>query len=77
MCTLSVRFSKMLKQGTRRYKSYTVLMMTRKLKHYFLVHTIWVVSDRLLACVLQSKEATGQIAQWALEIGQYDIEFIP
>jgi hypothetical protein len=30
-----------------------------------------------LACVLQSKEATWQIAQWAVEIGQYDVEFIP
>jgi hypothetical protein len=27
--------------------------------------------------VLESKEAMGQIAQWAVEIGQYDIEFIP
>jgi hypothetical protein len=27
--------------------------------------------------VLQSKEAMGQIAQWAVEIGQYDVEFIP
>jgi hypothetical protein len=30
-----------------------------------------------LAHVLQSKEATGQIAQWVMEIGQYDVEFIP
>jgi hypothetical protein len=30
-----------------------------------------------LAWVLQSKEATGWIAQWAMEIGQYDVEFIP
>jgi hypothetical protein len=29
-----------------------VLMMTRKLKHYFFVHTVWVVSDRPLARVL-------------------------
>jgi hypothetical protein len=52
-------------------------MTTMKLKHYLLAHTIWIVSDRPLARVLQSKEATGQIAQWAVEIGQYDVEFIP
>jgi hypothetical protein len=56
---------------------YIILMMTRKLKHYLLAHTVWVVSDRPLAWVLQSKEATGQIAQWAIEISQYDVEFIP
>jgi hypothetical protein len=52
-------------------------MMTRKLKHYFLAHTIWVIFDWPLACVIQSKEATGWIAQWVVEIGQYDVEFVP
>jgi hypothetical protein len=52
-------------------------MMTRKLKHYFLVHTVRVVSNRPLARILQSKEAIGWIAQWVVEIGQYDVEFIP
>jgi hypothetical protein len=33
--------------------------------------------DQPLAWVLQSKEATEQIAQWAVEIDQYDVEFIP
>jgi hypothetical protein len=32
-----------------------------KLKHYFLAHTVQVVSDRPLARVLQSKEATERI----------------
>jgi hypothetical protein len=56
---------------------YAVLMMTRTLKHYFLAHTVRVISDRLLARVLQSREATGWIAQWAVDIGQYDVEFVP
>jgi hypothetical protein len=30
-----------------------------------------------LVRVLQSKEATGRITQWAVEIGQYDVEFVP
>jgi hypothetical protein len=52
-------------------------MTTRKLKHYFLAHTVQVVSDRPLARILQSKEVTGRIAQWAMEIGQYNVEFVP
>jgi hypothetical protein len=41
------------------------------------MHTVQVVSDRPLVRVLQSREATGRIAQWAVEISQYDTEFIP
>jgi hypothetical protein len=56
---------------------YAVLMATRKLKLYFLAHIVRVMSDQPLARVLQSKEATGEIIQWAVEIDQYDVEFVP
>jgi hypothetical protein len=55
---------------------YVVLMMIRKLKHYFLAHKVWVVSNRPLARVLQSKEESGWIAQWVVEISQYDVKFV-
>jgi hypothetical protein len=52
-------------------------MSSRKLKHYFLSHKIKVVSSYLLGTIVRNQDAIGRIAQWSVELGQYDVELVP
>ena len=54
-----------------------LVMAARKLMHYFQGHTIGVLTDHPLQSVLRSAEASGRVSKWALELGQYDIQFLP
>src|SRR4051812_8558725 len=53
------------------------ILASRKLKHYFQEHPITVVSSPPLAYIIQSREATGRIAKWAIELGAYHIKYEP
>ena len=47
---------------------YAVLITRRKLRHYFEAHPVSVVSKFPLGEIIQSPEATGRIAKWAIEL---------
>ena len=56
---------------------YAVLMSSRKLKHYFLSRNIRVVSSYPLDTIVHNRDGVDRIVQWSVELGQYDIQFVP
>ena len=52
-------------------------MSSRKLKHYFLSHKIKLVSSYPLGTIVHNRDAIDRIAQWSIELGQFDIQFVP
>ena len=52
-------------------------MASRKLKHYFQDHPITMVSSTPLGDIIQNREATGQVAKWAIELGSHGLKYVP
>ena len=52
-------------------------MASRKLKQYFLGQPITVVSTAPLGDIIQNREATGQVAKWAIELGPHGLKYMP
>ena len=50
---------------------------TRKLPHYFLAHTVVVLTQLLLKVILRSADYTGRIAKWGTILGAFDIKYMP
>ena len=57
--------------------SFTLVTMARKLKSYFQAHTIIVLMDQPLRRAISSPEAAGQMALWAIELSEFDIQYRP
>jgi len=56
---------------------YAVILSRRKLQHYFLGHPITVVSSFPLGEIIQSREATGRIAKWSIELMSETLTYAP
>jgi hypothetical protein len=56
---------------------YAILIMTRKLRHYFQAHNIKVVSSLPLGDIFHNRDANGRVVKWSVELGALSIEFLP
>jgi ribonuclease HI len=56
---------------------YAVLIASRKLCHYFQAHRISVVTSYPLRVILRNTNATDNIAKWAGELAEFELDFVP
>ena len=74
--------SKSLVQAKNRYSIIERLVLAlitsvRKLRPHFQCHLIMVVTSFPLKTMLQKLDLAGQMAKWALVIGEFDVSFQP
>jgi hypothetical protein len=56
---------------------YAILIMKRKLLHYFESHPVHVVTSHGLGEIVRNYLAMGRIAKWALELMRLNITYVP
>ena len=56
---------------------YAILIASRKLRHYFQAHRVVVVTSYPLRAILHNSNTTGNIAKWAAELAEFQLDFQP
>ncbi|XP_073153919.1 uncharacterized protein [Henckelia pumila] len=54
-----------------------LILTARKLRPYFLSHPVTVLTNSPLGRVMTQPDASGRLVKWAVELGEYDIEYRP
>ena len=57
--------------------AFTLITASRKLRHYFQAHIINVMINHPLKKAMNKLEATGRLIQWAVELSEFDIKYLP
>jgi hypothetical protein len=73
--------SKALHRAEERYPqieklAFALVMASRKLRPYFQARTIQVLIEYPLRKVMQKLDLSRRLANWAIELGQFDLEFV-
>ncbi|XP_034202328.1 uncharacterized protein LOC117617156 [Prunus dulcis] len=74
--------SKALQSAELRYPpleqlALALVVSARRLRPYFQAHGIKVLTNQPLRQVLQKPEISGRLIKWAIELGEFDIQFVP
>jgi ribonuclease HI len=54
---------------------YVMLVVSRKLCHYFQAHRVVVVTSFPLRAILYNSNATGNIAKWVADLAKFQLDF--
>ena len=57
--------------------AFTLVTAAQKLKPYFQVHTMIVVTDKPLQRAMSSPEAARRMVLWAIKLSEFDIQYQP
>ncbi|KAL0451467.1 UNVERIFIED_CONTAM: Retrovirus-related Pol polyprotein from transposon gypsy [Sesamum latifolium] len=71
---------KMLQEAEKRYTqieklALALVIMARKLRPYFQSHKVVVLTNHPLKHIMTRPDASGRLVKWAVELGEYDIEY--
>ena len=57
--------------------AFALLVASRKLRLYFQAYPIVVMTNQPIRKMMNKIDAVGQLIQWEIELGQFDIEYRP
>ncbi|XP_038973752.1 uncharacterized protein LOC120105406 [Phoenix dactylifera] len=74
--------SRVLRGAETRYSklektAYALVVSAQRLRPYFQAHTIAVLTDQPVKQILQRSDRAGRTTKWAIELGEFDIEYRP
>ncbi len=56
---------------------FALVISARRLRPYFQAHTVAILTDQPVKQILQQSDHAGRIAKWAVELGEFDLEYRP